>query len=62
MKNKELINQVKDKVAEKYKAGLDHKNIPYFEHLMDHYFNHCLKMERIWHNHKPTKTKTSLFT
>ena len=40
MKAKEHTRKVRDKVAEKYKAGLGYKkNIPSFEHLTELLFN-----------------------
>lgn len=57
MKTKEHTRHVRDKVVEKFKAGLVYRNISSFEHLMDHCSVHYLKIERVWHNCKLTKTK-----
>lgn len=60
-KIKELTKQVRDWAVEKYKAGLVYKkNIPGFEHLTEHYEIHHLKMGRVWHSFKSTKTRPSI--
>lgn len=43
------------KVAEDIRAGSGYtNNIPSFQHLIEHSSIH-LKMERVWHNYKPSK-------
>lgn len=52
--------QVRDKVAETFKAGLGCKTIsPTSEHLTEHCSSLGPEMERVWHNCKPTEMRLS---